>query len=70
MTQYLNVFDGFDKLRAKRSQEKKDGPKVVLVGPTDSGKSSLCKLLLNWSVRKDFQPTFIDLDVGEFNSFN
>ena len=35
-----------------------------VVGPTDVGKSSLCKLLLNYAVRYGFFPTAVDLDIG------
>jgi len=35
-----------------------------VVGPTDVGKSSLCKLLLNYAVRYGFAPTAVDLDIG------
>jgi len=56
------------------------GPRVIIVGPTDSGKSTLTKMLLNWAVRspcpggaedsrkehvQSWQPTFVDLDVGQ-----
>ena len=36
-----------------------------VVGPTDVGKSSLCKLLLNYAVRYGFAPTAVDLDIGD-----
>lgn len=34
------------------------------MGPTDSGKSTLTKTLLNWAVRSAWEPTFVDLDIG------
>ena len=36
-----------------------------VVGPTDVGKSSLCKLLLNYAVREGVAPTMVELDIGE-----
>lgn len=36
-----------------------------LVGPVDSGKSTLSKILLNYAVRCGWYPTFVDLDIGE-----
>lgn len=36
-----------------------------VVGPTDVGKSSLCKLLLNYAVREGMAPTMVDLDIGK-----
>ena len=35
-----------------------------VVGPTDAGKSSLTKLLLNYAVRMGWAPTAVDLDIG------
>ncbi|KAF5841776.1 hypothetical protein DUNSADRAFT_11092 [Dunaliella salina] len=43
------------------------GPRVIIVGPTDSGKSTLTKTLLNWGVRDSWEPTFVDLDVDLAN---
>ncbi len=37
----------------------------MLVGPTDVGKSSVAKILLNYSVRQGHQPTFVDVDIGQ-----
>jgi polyribonucleotide 5'-hydroxyl-kinase len=37
----------------------------MLVGPTDSGKSTICKILANYAVRCGSSPLFVDLDVGQ-----
>lgn len=37
---------------------------VQVVGPVDVGKSSLCRLLLNYAVRSAWNPTMVDLDIG------
>lgn len=41
------------------------GPTVVVVGPTDAGKSTLVRILSNYAVRAGWQPTVADLDVGQ-----
>jgi polyribonucleotide 5'-hydroxyl-kinase len=41
------------------------GPRVIVVGPTDSGKSTLTKMLLSWAAKQGWRPTFVDLDVGQ-----
>ncbi|KAB2613925.1 CLP1-like protein [Pyrus ussuriensis x Pyrus communis] len=41
------------------------GPRVIVVGPTDSGKSTLSKMLLSWAAKKGWKPTFVDLDIGQ-----
>lgn len=38
---------------------------VLVVGPVDVGKSTLCQLLLNYAVRMGRRPVFVDLDVGQ-----
>lgn len=37
---------------------------LQVVGPTDVGKSTLCKILLNYAVRMEWMPTLVDLDIG------
>ena len=39
-------------------------PALQVVGPTDVGKSSLCRILLNYAVRTGWAPTAVDLDIG------
>ena len=41
----------------------------MITGPTDVGKSTLCKLLLNYAARQDRAPIYVDLDVGQVNIF-
>ena len=36
-----------------------------MVGPSDSGKSSLAWMLLGWAARQGWKPTFVDLDIGQ-----
>lgn len=45
-----------------------NGPRVMLLGPTDCGKSSLSRMLVNWGVRAGWEPMFVDLDVGKHHS--
>ena len=37
---------------------------MQVVGQVDVGKSTLCKILLNYAIRRDCAPTMIDLDLG------
>lgn len=41
------------------------GPRILVAGPTDAGKSTLCRILLNYAVRCGWQPLFADLDMGQ-----
>ena len=38
---------------------------MIQVGPTDVGKSTVCRLLLNYAVRLGRKPIYVDLDDGQ-----
>eukprot|EP00696_Hemimastix_kukwesjijk_P013292 gnl/Hemi2/26655_TR8946_c0_g2_i1.p1 gnl/Hemi2/26655_TR8946_c0_g2~~gnl/Hemi2/26655_TR8946_c0_g2_i1.p1 ORF type:complete len:425 (+),score=95.46 gnl/Hemi2/26655_TR8946_c0_g2_i1:71-1345(+) len=67
MVSFLNVHAVLEEARltAASSANREVGPKVMLVGPVDSGKSSLAKVLLNYGIKRGRKPIFIDLDVGQ-----
>lgn len=65
MIMYLNTHAALEQMRQKAEKEGTTGPTVMIVGPGDVGKSTLCKLLVNYAVRIGRQPTFVDLDVGQ-----
>ncbi|KAJ8419564.1 hypothetical protein Cgig2_017992 [Carnegiea gigantea] len=71
MISYVNVHAV---LEARRNRAKacssgdsdsSQGPRVIVVGPTDSGKSTLSRMLLSWAAKQGWKPTFVDLDVGQ-----
>ncbi|XP_020272637.1 protein CLP1 homolog [Asparagus officinalis] len=71
MVSYVNVHAILDvrRSRAKAAASSdvgnSQGPRVIVVGPTDSGKSSLCRMLLSWASKQGWKPTFVDLDIGQ-----
>jgi len=65
MSIYGNAHCLLQKLRQDALSSKSVGPKVLIVGSTDSGKTSLCKLLSNYAVRMGEKPTYVDLDIGQ-----
>ena len=67
MIMYLNVHAALEQMRknADTSASGERGPIVMVVGPADVGKSTLCRLLLNYGVRQGRRPIFVDLDVGQ-----
>jgi len=73
MIMYLQLHAGLEQMRKNADESSKNksetesarGPSVMVVGPTDSGKTSLCKLLVNYAVRMGRRPVFADLDVGQ-----
>lgn len=65
MVVYANIHAVLEQMRQKAELKGTKGPTVLLVGPTDVGKSTLCKLLLNYAVRQGKRPMFVELDVGQ-----
>lgn len=66
MIQYLNVHSGLEDLRCKVDKEGLEmGPITMVVGPQDVGKTTLCRLLVNYAVRQNRRPIFVDLDVAQ-----
>ncbi|UMM32483.1 hypothetical protein L5515_006253 [Caenorhabditis briggsae] len=73
MVVYLNIHATLEKLRKDREASGKDtgvtqrGPRILLVGPTDVGKTTVSRILCNYAVRKGGTPILVDLDVGQNN---
>ncbi|KAG8501582.1 hypothetical protein CXB51_003936 [Gossypium anomalum] len=71
MVSYVNVHAVLEgrRNRAKalspNDSEASQGPRVIVVGPTDSGKSTLSRMLLSWAAKQGWKPTFVDLDIGQ-----
>lgn len=65
MAMYLNLHDVLQQRRIAAQQNGTPGPRCIILGPTDSGKSTLCRMLCNWAVRSGQEVTVVDLDVGQ-----
>ncbi|KAI8851917.1 Pre-mRNA cleavage complex II protein Clp1-domain-containing protein [Chytridium lagenaria] len=65
MPNYLNAHIALEQIRENAVQTEGQGPKVMIVGPSDVGKTSLCKLLLNYAIKWDRKPLFVDIDINE-----
>ncbi|WKX98749.1 hypothetical protein Q1695_013993 [Nippostrongylus brasiliensis] len=72
MVIYLNTHAALEQLRqhsegqmAVDGNENPKGPRIMLVGPTDVGKTTVCRILCNYAVRQGRSPVYIDLDVGQ-----
>lgn len=64
---YLNTHCALDARRQSALENGTYGPRVLIAGPTDVGKSTLSRILLNYAVRSNRTPVFVDLDVGQTN---
>ena len=65
MVSYLNCHSALEHLRVAAEENNSQGPIAMVVGPTDVGKSTLCRIFLNYAVRLGRRPIYVDLDVGQ-----
>lgn len=76
MNAYLNTFYALETFR----KENQRGPiviniysninQVLIVGPNDSGKTSLAKILLAYARKLQYETIYVDLDISKvYNSF-
>ncbi|KAL3098008.1 hypothetical protein niasHT_027553 [Heterodera trifolii] len=69
---YLNTHAALESMRknaetqlvADRTSSAR-GPRLLVAGPTDVGKSTLCRILCNYAVREGRTPLYVDLDIGQ-----
>ncbi|THX16286.1 SAICAR synthase-like protein [Aureobasidium pullulans] len=67
MVEWLNVHGMLETARddAGIGRESNGGPRVLIVGPDDSGKTSLLKCLTAWSLKIGRTPTVVNMDPRE-----
>jgi polyribonucleotide 5'-hydroxyl-kinase len=65
MIAYVNTHIQLEARRDVALANNDFGPRVVIVGGTDAGKSSFSHILTAYAVRLDRTPIFVDLDVGQ-----
>lgn len=65
MTSYANLHFALERLRDQAPDEGVDGPRVLLLGPENAGKTSLAKLLTAYATRSGRQPVIVNLDTKE-----
>ena len=65
MTFYLNVHGALEQMRDAAASIGDRGPTVMIVGPSDVGKTTLTRILCNYAVRRQRNPVYIDLDLGQ-----
>jgi polyribonucleotide 5'-hydroxyl-kinase len=61
----VNTHAQLEAIRDEAVQSKGIGPRVMIVGPSEAGKSSLCKFLTAYAVKLGRTPLLMDLDVSD-----
>eukprot|EP00123_Amoebidium_parasiticum_P011578 comp20797_c0_seq1/m.27355 comp20797_c0_seq1/g.27355 ORF comp20797_c0_seq1/g.27355 comp20797_c0_seq1/m.27355 type:complete len:423 (-) comp20797_c0_seq1:185-1453(-) len=65
MLAYINTHMALEQRRAAAEKNKTPGPRAMVVGAPDVGKSTVAQILLNYAARCSHRPLFVDLDVGQ-----
>lgn len=65
MVEYANVHFALETLRQEAKATGKDGPRVLILGPENAGKSSLTKILTAYATKVERQPIVVNLDPNE-----
>ncbi|KAI4134124.1 MAG: hypothetical protein LQ347_001783 [Umbilicaria vellea] len=62
---YANTHFALEQLREKAILEGREGPRVMVLGPENAGKTSLVKILTAYATRMGRQPVVVNLDTKE-----
>ena len=65
MTMYANLHFALEKIRDQASINGYHGPRVLILGPDNAGKTSLVKILAAYAHRAGRQPIVVNLDPRE-----
>ncbi|KAI1002617.1 mRNA cleavage and polyadenylation factor [Podosphaera aphanis] len=65
MVQYVNTHFALEKLRDLAERNRSDGPRVLVVGPSNAGKTSLVKILTAYALRIGRRPMIVNTDPRE-----
>ncbi|KAA8652485.1 hypothetical protein EYZ11_005227 [Aspergillus tanneri] len=65
MVEYANVHFALEMLRQEAKAMGRDGPRVLILGPEDAGKTSLSKILTAYATKVGRQPIVVNLDPTE-----
>jgi len=61
----VNVHGRLEQSREDALAKQSRGPMTMIVGPTDSGKSTLTRILCSYAARRGKTPIVVDLDPGQ-----
>mmetsp|Transcript_67924 Transcript_67924/g.112909 ORF Transcript_67924/g.112909 Transcript_67924/m.112909 type:complete len:423 (-) Transcript_67924:33-1301(-) len=62
MVSYMQLHADLEARRVSALARGEDGPRVLVAGPSDTGKASICRLLVNYAARCGHSPLIVELD--------
>ncbi|CAF9928351.1 MAG: Cleavage polyadenylation factor subunit clp1 [Heterodermia speciosa] len=65
MTMYTNLHFALERIREQATVNMGQGPRILILGPSDAGKTSLAKILTAYASRAGRQPITVNLDPRE-----
>lgn len=65
MDTYVNLHFALEQIRDQASSDGTEGPRVLILGPDNSGKTSLVKILVAYATKMCRQPIVVNLDTKE-----
>jgi polyribonucleotide 5'-hydroxyl-kinase len=65
MVEYANVHFALETMRQEAKAMGKDGPRVLILGPENAGKTSVAKILTAYATKVGRQPIVVNLDPAE-----
>ena len=65
MNEYINVHFALEALRDQAKAAQRPGPRLLVLGPDDAGKTSLVKILTGYAIRNGRSPVLANIDMRE-----
>ncbi|WEW60913.1 Cleavage polyadenylation factor subunit clp1 [Emydomyces testavorans] len=65
MAEYANVHFALEAMRQEATAAGREGPRVLILGPENAGKTSLVKILTGYATKVGRQPLVVNLDPSE-----
>lgn len=62
---YARFAQELNHQRMDASKCNRSGPNIIIVGPSDAGKSTFAKVITNYAINEHWSPMIVDLDVGQ-----
>ncbi|EDN03000.1 conserved hypothetical protein [Histoplasma mississippiense (nom. inval.)] len=65
MAEYVNIHGALETMREEAKASGREGPRVLILGAEDAGKTSLAKILTGYATKRGRQPVVVNLDPSE-----